>query len=465
MLRRKSLSRFAFTIIELLIVIAIIVILIALLLPAVQNAREAASKAKCANNLKQLGIAVRHYEEVMKLLPPYNGTVPDPQTSNTQSVSTTTYMIYGSWFAHLMPYVELKNVYDQINTQVQQYGNTWGTVVAPPTGVMVAPPQPAVPATYSTAGLTWIPPIPVSYAQGLTSSTSGDFNGYIINIAVPIPDPGTGTPGHWINSAGQTVSPPMVDPGKPAVPAVWNPPGSGPVNGYVGIWNPLVTAQQFPLLQCDSDPSPFSNSHVTKGQVYADSAMPWGSTNYMANWNAITNGDVTLGYQAPPQKSKNITDGLANTIMFGEGYAWCDGLGRSALMAWHVQPIPYGGVHNFGLTYSLQSEFITPTGQPGVVVNANNGAANPTNASPPLAVANGTMLIFPPQIRPRPLPASQCGGGSVECCDNLTVQTGHVTMNVGMADGSVRSVPGGINIDVWRRLLQPRDGEGVTSDW
>jgi prepilin-type N-terminal cleavage/methylation domain-containing protein len=115
-----------FTLIELLVVIAIIAILIALLLPAVQQAREAARRTQCKNNLKQLGLALHNYHDTFKVFPHrQGGTDPTPTESNRNEAGGTVF---------LLPYVDQAPLYNQI-AKGGTFVNTQGAnEVYPPFG-------------------------------------------------------------------------------------------------------------------------------------------------------------------------------------------------------------------------------------------------------------------------------------------------------------------------------------------
>src|SRR5712692_7686431 len=113
MKRKQFRWRIGFTLIELLVVIAIIGVLIALLVPAVQKVREAAQRAQCQNNLKQIGLAMHNYHEVHGTFPP--GSLP---------------MWWGAgWATLILPYIEQDALYRQLDlTQPVGSAGPWRAV-------------------------------------------------------------------------------------------------------------------------------------------------------------------------------------------------------------------------------------------------------------------------------------------------------------------------------------------------
>ncbi|MFO1021684.1 MAG: DUF1559 domain-containing protein [Planctomycetales bacterium] len=104
-------SRRAFSLIELMVVIAIIGILIALLLPAVQQARESARLMSCRNNMKQLGIALANYESAFKTLPPSSTSQID---FGVWTANPTQYHVH-SWASLILPQVDQSAIYNKVN--------------------------------------------------------------------------------------------------------------------------------------------------------------------------------------------------------------------------------------------------------------------------------------------------------------------------------------------------------------
>jgi prepilin-type N-terminal cleavage/methylation domain-containing protein/prepilin-type processing-associated H-X9-DG protein len=120
-MRRASLHpRLGFTLVELLVVIAIIGVLVALLLPAVQSAREAARRMQCSNNLRQMGLAVQNFESTFKSYPTHgNGGAITLLGGSPADVTSMPFQEAGVLF-QILPYLELGNTYNLGNTsQIQ----------------------------------------------------------------------------------------------------------------------------------------------------------------------------------------------------------------------------------------------------------------------------------------------------------------------------------------------------------
>jgi prepilin-type N-terminal cleavage/methylation domain-containing protein/prepilin-type processing-associated H-X9-DG protein len=120
----RSRRRSAFTLIELLVVIAIIAVLIALLLPAVQSAREAARRMQCVNNLKQIGLALHNYHDVVGCFP-LGRTIP--------------YNYSFSPLARFLPYIEQANLGNALNFNLPYSDPTNSTVMTTTLSVLLCP--------------------------------------------------------------------------------------------------------------------------------------------------------------------------------------------------------------------------------------------------------------------------------------------------------------------------------------
>lgn len=128
MLARMGNLKRGFTLVELLVVIAIIGVLIALLLPAVQQAREAARRMQCSNNLKQMGLAIHNYHDVHQEFPP---------AGFGETYGDSGWARQASWFVRVMPLMEQKAAYDAANVPDSSFDNVAAGWAAPDRGWQV----------------------------------------------------------------------------------------------------------------------------------------------------------------------------------------------------------------------------------------------------------------------------------------------------------------------------------------
>lgn len=125
-------TRRGFTLVELLVVIAIIGILVALLLPAVQAAREAARRMSCSNNLKQLALALHNYHDTYKTFPPDAIWLGNPRGTQSAAGDQRNF----TWITLLLPFIEQGPLHDQIDFRIPGYNQQ-----VPSTGGITVPLQ------------------------------------------------------------------------------------------------------------------------------------------------------------------------------------------------------------------------------------------------------------------------------------------------------------------------------------
>jgi prepilin-type N-terminal cleavage/methylation domain-containing protein len=151
--------RRSFTLIELLVVIAIIAILIALLLPAVQQAREAARRTQCRNNLHQLALAMHNYHDTHSCFPP--GTVGQEATGGFQRTSS---------FVMLLPFIDETSLYNSWNFSGNVSGGAQATAGKSKLAQLLCPSDPDDGSSHTNATQWWYGFKPTAYAVSLGSA-------------------------------------------------------------------------------------------------------------------------------------------------------------------------------------------------------------------------------------------------------------------------------------------------------
>jgi len=281
----RSKQRTGFTLIELLVVIAIIAILIGLLVPAVQKVRDAAARAQCLNNLKQIGLAALNYESSNKRLPPGALLSANAKTQGYTAVPPNAGP-YTSVLAFLLPYVEQQNVYTGLYNMLN------------PT------------AGYNQAG-------DMFRFDTTAGAWAYSFPPYDYNTT-------GGTPAGGANGTGL---PPLAN---------------TPIAFYVCPSDDAQNAK----IATDGTQYGVIDAYFVRadGNYYIDYVWDWpkfghelGASNYVGNAGYLASAVGALEgpyYANSKTKITAITDGTSNTIGFGETLASSDVGIRSARLSW-----------------------------------------------------------------------------------------------------------------------------------
>ncbi|WP_442485091.1 DUF1559 family PulG-like putative transporter [Aeoliella sp. SH292] len=288
--QRDSRNPRGFTLVELLVVIAIIGILVALLLPAVQAAREAARRSQCLNNLKQWSLAFHNYHDSFKEL---------PKGSDCDSGNAGFIEHCHSYAEFVMPFMEQDTVYDQIDFTVNNNQgrnpqilnelliDNWKCPSDPDAGLMDNGREPKYlpgPAGTRSMGQTYVPcGGPVAYAAG-----AGSGGGLVLCPVSSIVPPGRDQqPINCLSERGGALLPSGKSKGAPGLFA------GGPVAYSFrtctdGLSSTLLVGESLPI--------------YTSHRMYFDSVFNAASTNPYINWFK----DTSVAAECPPSIDKRV---------------------------------------------------------------------------------------------------------------------------------------------------------------
>jgi len=403
-------ARKGFTLIELLVVIAIIAILIALLLPAIQKAREAAARAQCSNNMRQTGIALHSYHDANRCFP-CGGEV-------LASVGSGTGFYINSMWTLLLPYMEHNDLYNNIS--IYNAYNDPGASAAhqaafkTPIASFLCPTNPLRPKSgVDSAGYGYCDYMPVAYTNLWDPNVAGSVAGVANSpLATSSNVAGNGVPQVTGAGSGSAVTNVYTYAGR------W--PGALAAKYTDATWG---TVLQYPTQGAGAPTFTGTVPATGSGALIVD-----GSTNQP------TSGMWKTGKNGPNQGE--ILDGLSNTIGITED------VGRNETTGTYRYVDPFGGTSNGGFRAAWR------WGEP----DGSNGVSGPVNG----IVGDP---VFGKVINNNPIPLggpATCTWTTTNCGPNDEPFSFHNSgCNVLFMDGHVVFMADSIDQGTFKRLLTP----------
>ncbi|QDV32523.1 DUF1559 domain-containing protein [Tautonia plasticadhaerens] len=308
-------SRPAFTLIELLVVIAIIGVLIALLLPAVQSAREAARRAQCTNNLKQIGLALHNYESTHRCFPmSTTAALPGPGGACQNGLV--------SWHARILPFLEHRAISGAINFDVGMADDCSGPLLY--YAATIGAGHPNATAASAVISTYLCPSDPVGPSDAMGSARPAPEN-YAGNVGW-MPN----TTGFTGSGGGRSTHNGLIGLDRPGAPVSWHDPAVSMAEVSDGLSTTAAVAER--LITEAADPSDWRA--VASGPMATQSFCGGGTgdSKSLSRWQRFCNA-VSL-----PDPGWSIY----------HGRAWISGWGHTAGTYMHVMKIGERNCHLYG---------------------------------------------------------------------------------------------------------------------